>query len=141
MTINWNAVSATNFPFRIRQAPGPQNALGNIKFMFPNKHNVYLHDTPTRGLFSKTRRDFSSGCVRVEDSLELAEWVMSETAGWTLEKIQGVIENGTETRVNLKYPIPVHILYWTAVSGKDGQVRFIDDIYERDQKLIAALDG
>ena len=139
-TIDWNAVPATNFPYRIRQAPGPQNALGDVKFMFPNLHNVYLHDTPTRGLFAQTRRDFSSGCVRVQDPLDLTAWVLSETPGWTLDRIQNVTAGNTETRVNLAHPIPVHILYWTAVSGDDNLVRFVDDIYERDQKLIAALD-
>lgn len=140
-TIDWNAVPASKFPYRIRQAPGPLNALGNVKFMFPNRHNVYLHDTPTRGLFSQMRRDFSSGCVRVQDALDLAAWVLSDTPDWNIEKISTITVGNTETRVTLKHPIPVHILYWTAVADDNGIVRFIDDIYERDRKLIDALDN
>ncbi len=139
-TIDWNTVPATNFPYRIRQAPGPENALGDVKFMFPNRHNVYLHDTPTRGLFAQTRRDFSSGCVRVQNPLDLAAWVLSDTPDWADEKIHSVAAGNTETRVTLKTAIPVHILYWTVVSDDTTTVRFVDDIYQRDQALIAALD-
>lgn len=139
-TIDWNAVSAAEFPYRLRQAPGPANALGDVKFMLPNRHNVYLHDSPTRGLFDKTRRDFSSGCVRVEGALDLAAWVLSDLPGWTPARIRELAATETETRVNLEHPVPVHILYWTVVSDGNGKVRFVDDIYGRDSKLIAALD-
>lgn len=140
-TINWGAVRANDFPYRIRQAPGPQNALGKVKFMFPNRHNVYLHDTPTRGLFAQTRRDFSSGCVRVKDALELAAWVLAETPDLPIVRIRDITEGNTETRVTLAHPIPVHILYWTVASDEKTTVRFLDDVYERDQKLILALDN
>lgn len=138
--IDWNSVPVNNFPYRIRQAPGLQNALGNVKFMFPNRHNVYLHDTPTRGLFAQTRRDYSSGCVRVQDALDFAAWVLLETPGWPIARIRDITEGNTETRVTLAHPIPVHILYWTVVSDERTTVRFLDDVYERDQKLISALD-
>jgi murein L,D-transpeptidase YcbB/YkuD len=138
--IDWNAVQANDFPYRIRQAPGPQNALGNVKFMFPNRHNVYLHDTPTRGLFAQTRRDFSSGCVRVQDALDLAAWVLVESPDWPIARIRRITEGNTETRVILAHSIPVHILYWTVVPDEQTTVRFLDDVYERDQKLISALD-
>jgi len=139
-TINWNAVTTANFPYRLRQAPGPENALGDVKFMLPNGHNVYLHDTPTRGLFARTRRDFSSGCVRVEGALDLAAWVLSDMPGWTPERVRELAATDIETHVNLDQPMPVHILYWTVVPDGAGKVRFIDDIYGRDGKLIAALD-
>lgn len=139
-TIDWNTLPAAGFPYRLRQAPGPFNALGDVKFMLPNRHNVYLHDTPTRGLFAKTRRDFSSGCVRVEGALDLAAWVLSGMPAWTPQRIREVAATDTETLVTLNRPIPVHILYWTVVPDGSGRVRFVDDIYGRDGKLIAALD-
>lgn len=139
-TIDWTSVPAQNFPYRLRQAPGPLNALGEVKFMFPNPHNVYLHDTPTRGLFARTRRDFSSGCVRVRDWQDLAEWVAAETPGWTPERIAATTASDQETRVSLARPIPVHILYWTVVPDPETGVRFVDDLYGRDPALLAALD-
>jgi murein L,D-transpeptidase YcbB/YkuD len=138
-TIDWANVPARNFPYRLRQAPGPQNALGEVKFMFPNPHNVYLHDTPTRGLFAQTRRDFSSGCVRVRDPLALAEWVTAETPGWEAARVQAVAAGDAETRVQLARGVPVHILYWTVIPDDTTGVRFVDDLYDRDQNLIAAL--
>lgn len=142
-TIDWNAVPARGFPYRIRQAPGPLNALGEVKFMFPNRHNVYLHDTPTRGLFASNRRDFSSGCVRVQDPIALAEWVAADTDRWTPEQVREIAAGDTETRLTLARTIPVHILYSTAVSDPDSAtgIRFVDDIYDRDARLITALDA
>ncbi|MEX2642695.1 MAG: L,D-transpeptidase family protein [Acetobacterales bacterium] len=140
-TIDWSTVTARNFPFRIRQAPGPQNALGDVKFMFPNRHNVYLHDTPTRGLFAKTRRDFSSGCIRVKDPLRLAAWAAADTPGWDEARIEAVAAGNEETRVSLARPVQVHLLYWTVVPEDETGVRFLADIYERDGRLIEALDG
>lgn len=140
-TIDWANVPAQNFPYRLRQAPGPLNALGEVKFMFPNVHNVYLHDTPTRGLFARTRRDFSSGCVRVQDWQGLAGWIAAETPDWTPERIAATTASDQETRVSLARPIPVHILYWTAVPDPATGVRFVDDLYDRDPALLAALDN
>lgn len=140
-TIDWANIPAANFPYRLRQAPGPLNALGQVKFMFPNRHNVYLHDTPTRGLFARTRRDFSSGCVRVQDWQGLAGWVAAETPAWTPDRIAAVTAGGQETRVSLARPIPVHILYWTTVPDAQTGVRFVDDLYDRDTALLAALDA
>lgn len=137
--IHWGDYSAGNFPFRLRQRPGPQNALGQVKLMFPNKHNVYLHDTPSRELFTRTQRAFSSGCVRVADAVSLTEWVLQETAGWSRAKIDATLAAGRETRINLHTRVPVHILYFTAVSEPDGSLRLINDVYGRDARLIAAL--
>ena len=139
-TIDWTALTASDFPYRLRQAPGALNALGEVKLMFPNRHNVYLHDTPTRDLFARTRRDFSSGCVRVRDPLELTAWALSETPGWTPERLAALAAGNTETPVTLAQSIPVHILYWTAVLDEVSGVRFVDDIYERDGRVMAALN-
>ena len=139
--IDWHAYSASNFPFRLRQKPGPNNALGKIKFMLPNKHNVYLHDTPSRDLFEKTRRDFSSGCIRVKDPIDLAEWVLRDDLNWPRNHQESTIATGKETRVILKNQIPVHFLYWTVVSSDDdNDVRFIEDIYDRDNRVLNALN-
>ena len=137
-TIDWNAVPASNFPYRLRQAPGPQNALGQVKIMFPNPHNVYLHDTPTRGLFSERQRAFSSGCLRTQDPIGLSEWLLRDAATWDRATIDKAVASGKETRANLSASVPVHILYFTAVNDGAGGVRYLDDIYQRDQ---AVLDG
>ena len=140
-TIDWHQYTAKNFPYRLRQAPGKNNALGAVKFMFPNEHAVYLHDTPARDLFSKTRRDFSSGCIRVKDPLDLAQWVLAGNKDWSRLRIDAVVDQGKETTVSLRNKMPVHLLYWTVVvDDSDGDLRFIDDIYERDNRVLAALN-
>ena len=139
-TIDWRSFSAKNFPFRLRQRPGPENALGKVKLMFPNRHNVYLHDTPTQELFNRTRRDFSSGCIRVRRALDLTEWVLSRTPGWNRTKIEAAVSSGRETRVNLVSNIPVHILYMTVVPSSADGIRFLSDVYDRDRRLISALN-
>jgi L,D-transpeptidase YcbB len=124
---------------QVRQRPGRQNALGPVKFVFPNSYNVYLHGTPAVSLFSRARRDFSHGCIRVQDPVALAAWVLRDKPGWTLDRIRDVIK-GTETvQVNLDKPIPVLILYSTAVVEPDGEVHFFDDIYGYDADLEKAL--
>lgn len=138
--IDWKALSANNFPYRLRQRPGPKNALGAVKFLFPNSHNVYLHDTSDPGLFSHVRRSFSSGCIRVESALDLAQWVLAPMPEWTRERIDAAAAAGVEQTVVLREPVPVHLLYLTAVSDGNEGVRFIDDLYDRDPALIAALD-
>lgn len=140
LEVNWGAYTPKNFPFRLRQRPSPQNALGEVKLMFPNHHNVYLHGTPARELFSRTRRDFSSGCIRVQQVLDLTEWVLSDTPGWDRRKIESVVASGQVTRIDLRLKIPVHILYLTAVATDEGSVRFLPDIYDRDSRLAAALE-
>jgi murein L,D-transpeptidase YcbB/YkuD len=133
--------SAFNRLYRIRQDPGPLNALGEVKFMFPNRHNVYLHDTPSRELFAKTSRAFSSGCIRVEKPLALADYLLAGDPRWTPERIRTVISQGRETTVWLNEAVPVHILYWTAFVEDDGVVDFRPDIYGRDQAVRRALDA
>jgi len=119
----------------VRQKPGPKNALGLIKFIFPNDNNVYLHSTPSQSLFSRTRRDFSHGCIRVEDPKALAEWVLRNNPGWTRERIEAAFQAQKEQRVNLARTIPVLIVYGTAIVKEDGQVFFFDDIYGYDKAL------
>lgn len=119
----------------IRQRPGPKNSLGLVTFRFPNEHDVYLHDTPAPELFHQSRRDFSHGCIRVEKPVELALWVLRGVDDWTLEKIRAAMDGDKTLSVRLDRPIPVLIVYETAVVREDGEVRFFDDIYGLDAKL------
>ena len=127
--------------YRIRQKPGFKNALGLVKFIFPNNYNVYLHSTPEPQLFSRSRRDFSHGCIRVEDPVALAAWVLRDEPGWDLERIKATMDGKIDNlQVNLNQPIPVLILYSTAVVEPDNEVRFFDDIYGYDASLQKALE-
>jgi len=119
----------------VRQKPGPKNALGLIKFIFPNDQNVYLHSTPSQALFSETRRDFSHGCIRVEDPKALAEWVLRNNPGWTRERVEAAFKAQQQQQVNLSHEIPVLIVYGTSIAKEDGQVFFFDDIYGYDKAL------
>jgi murein L,D-transpeptidase YcbB/YkuD len=123
----------------IRQKPGPKNSLGLIKFIFPNNYNVYLHDTPTPQLFAHARRDFSHGCIRVENPVELAVWVLRNKPGWDEAKIRATMDGDRTVQVNLDNPIPVLILYATAIVPPDGEVLFFDDIYGLDFALLKVL--
>jgi murein L,D-transpeptidase YcbB/YkuD len=123
----------------VRQRPGPKNALGSVKFIFPNTYLVYLHDTPKTELFSRSRRDFSYGCIRVENPPALAAWVLQSKPEWTPERIQAAMNGEKSVQVNLSSPIPVLILYATARVDEDGLVDFYDDIYGHDARLERAL--
>jgi murein L,D-transpeptidase YcbB/YkuD len=113
-SIDWANTTARNFRYMIRQDPGPENALGRVKFMFPNAYSVYLHDTPSRGLFDKSARAFSSGCIRVERPLELAALLLAGQPGGTREEIDAVIASGKTKTVTLARKVPVLVAYWTA---------------------------
>lgn len=141
-TVDWASMTGAelNRRYRIRQDPGPWNALGRVKFMFPNRHSVYLHDTPSRELFQRASRSFSSGCIRVQDPLELAEYLLADQPEWTRARIQQVIDAGVERTVRLTRPVPVHLLYWTAWA-EGGVVHFRDDIYGRDRTVRMAVDA
>ena len=124
----------------VRQKPGPTNALGLVKLMFPNEYNVYLHSTPVPQLFSQTRRDFSHGCIRVEKPAELAAWVLRDKSDWSLAQAQAAMSSGRDNlQINLTKPIPVLILYGTSFVDPDGQVQFFDDIYGYDDELRKVL--
>jgi murein L,D-transpeptidase YcbB/YkuD len=137
-TIDWSQVSARSFPYKLRQEPGEHNALGRIKFMFPNPYNIYLHDTPSRELFKRAVRSFSHGCIRVQNPVDLGA-VLLAADGWTKEKLDAVIASGEQKVITLRQPIPVHLTYLTAWVNKDGSVHFRDDIYGRDKTLAGAL--
>ncbi len=139
--VDWAAINGERFPYKLRQGPGDGNALGRMKFMFPNHFNVYLHDTPAKALFKKDQRSFSHGCIRVQDPEVLAELVLAETADWPLSRIQEAVESGERRVITLAEPLPIHISYLTAWVNKDGSVHFRDDIYGRDALLAKALFG
>jgi len=133
--VDWSAPGNVS----LRQLPGPRNALGLIKFVFPNNFNVYLHDTPADQLFARIERDFSHGCVRVEEPVKLAEYVLRDQPEWTPEKILAAMQAGRERHVALKTPIPVFLLYMTATADSHGTVRFFKDLYGHDAEQIAQL--
>jgi L,D-transpeptidase YcbB len=125
--------------YTVRQRPGPRNSLGQVKFVFPNNFDVYLHDTPADTLFASTTRSFSHGCVRVEKPFELAQWVLAGQSQWTPERIQAAMQAGKEQHVALKKAIPVYLVYATAWVGPDGLVDFRDDIYGHDGRQMKLL--
>lgn len=137
--IDWAKVDTLTMTYHFHQRPGPRNPLGRLKFMFPNKHDVYLHDTPTRSLFNKRLRNFSHGCIRVQKPLELAQYVLQGDTVWTKSKLLAAIKKGAERLVRLPEAIPVEILYETAWVDKDGAVQFRDDFYELDMPVYEAL--
>ncbi|PKN34991.1 MAG: hypothetical protein CVU61_06435 [Deltaproteobacteria bacterium HGW-Deltaproteobacteria-19] len=139
-TVEWEKLDEKAFKkYRIRQEPGAFNALSHIKFMFPNRFDVYLHDTPQRSLFKRTVRDFSHGCMRVEKPIDLAVYLLQDESKWSREKILAAIRKGRNQAVDLPAPITVHIAYWTAWVDPDGTVQFRDDIYRYDSVLEAVM--
>ena len=124
----------------IREIPGPKNSLGLVKFIFPNNYNIYMHDTPAHELFEKSRRDFSHGCIRLERPADMAVWVLRNNPGWDLERVRAAMNGSATQQVNLAKPIPVLIVYGTAIVREDGQVEFFDDIYEQDAALEKVLE-
>jgi murein L,D-transpeptidase YcbB/YkuD len=138
--VNWSQVTRRNFAYTFVQRPGIANALGEIKFIFPNQYSVYLHDTPSKSLFAKAERTFSHGCIRVERPFDFADALL-QPDGWDQPKIQAERETRKTRTVFLSKPLPVLLLYWSAEVGEDGQIHFYDDVYERDQKIRAALDS
>ncbi|MDX1499415.1 MAG: L,D-transpeptidase family protein [Woeseiaceae bacterium] len=137
--LDWSNTNARNFNVLLRQKPGPQNALGRIKFMMPNPHAVYLHDTPSRELFARQERSFSSGCIRLEQPLVLARWLLSREAHPAADSLDSMLASNETRTVNLKEHVPTYLVYFTAFSLEDGEVTFRRDIYERDAVVIAAL--
>lgn len=137
--IDLQKLSVNYFPYIVRQEPGPRNALGRIKFMFPNGHFVYLHDTPSRDLFERADRTFSSGCIRVEHPLTLAELLLDDPVNWNRTEIEARLAEGVTQTVNLEKPITVFLVYWTAEPEADGSVNFFNDVYARDPAVLKAL--
>ncbi len=139
-TINWAAYGPGKFPFTFRQHPGPKNALGRVKFVLPNKHDIYLHDSPAKDKFLQTSRAFSHGCIRLSRPKDLAYTVVGGMAGWPKQKIDAAFAGGRTTQVPLPQHIPVHLIYSTAFFGANG-IEFRPDVYGRDRKLSSALFG
>ncbi len=135
----WEILSARSFPYRLRQDPSPVNALGQVKFIFPNRHSVYIHDTPGKALFLRQERHLSSGCVRVEAPLALAQYLLNDQ-GWDRDRLRDTISQGQRKTVVLDRPVPVHLVYFTAWADADGTVNFRGDIYGRDRDLLVALE-
>jgi len=138
-TIDWKEVTPKKFPYRLVQDPGPMNPLGRIKFLFPNKFNVYMHDTPKRHLFDRQGRTFSHGCIRLEKPIDLAEYLLKNEPGWSKKQILKQIGTGQHQVITLRHPIPVHIVYLTVWTGPDGLTYFRDDLYEYDHLLHTAM--
>jgi murein L,D-transpeptidase YcbB/YkuD len=134
-----NVEMLTTGALKLRQKPGPKNALGLVKFAFPNHNNIYLHSTPSKGLFKKARRDFSHGCIRVEDPVGLAEFILADQGEWTRERIESAMNGSRPRTVTLKHPVPVYIFYSTVFADEEGTVSFYDDIYGHDLVLSDLL--
>jgi murein L,D-transpeptidase YcbB/YkuD len=123
----------------IRQLPGGNNSLGNVKFLFPNSFNIYFHDTPSKSLFDKDKRAYSHGCIRLSDPTKMAEYLLRNQPEWTPGKIQEAMNSGEEKFVKVKKAVPVFITYYTAWVDENGQLNFRDDIYSHDQKLAKKM--
>jgi L,D-transpeptidase YcbB len=124
---------------RIRQRPGPWNALGRVKFHLPNDFSVYLHDTPSTAGFARSVRAFSHGCIRLGQPLDLAEYLLRDDPRWDRSAIEAATGRGRQTEIAVRQPLPVHILYWTAWVGRDGEIEFRNDLYGRDEPLLKSL--
>ena len=135
-TVDWQ-----NFRYGIRQDPGPHNALGLVKFIFPNPHFVFLHDTPHREYFDRDVRTFSSGCIRIENPMEFARLLLDDQEGWDADKIAATVDAGETKTVFLSEPLHVLLMYWTLSVEEEGQTRFLQDVYERDQAVLDALNA
>ena len=140
-TIDWSRYRGQprGFPYQIVQAPGQDNPLGGIKFMFPNEHSVYLHDTPARALFERTVRAFSSGCIRIDRPLELAALLLDDPQRWSERQVAEAIAGGDTQTIAVRRTVPVMLLYFTAVVAPDGELQFRPDLYGRDGPIIEAL--
>ena len=138
-SIDWSAVSANSFRYQLRQDAGPRNALGGIKFMFPNPYSIYLHDTPSRELFSRNQRTYSSGCIRISNPVELADYLLKHDPKWNKDTIKTAATSGKQRVVRLPEEVPVYLLYWTAWVDDEGFLHFRDDIYQRDKPMVRAL--
>ena len=136
-SIDWSKADVRSYDFV--QPPGPRNVLGIVKFRFPNKHDVYMHDTPERHLFGGAVRAFSHGCMRVQNPVKLAEVLLARDKGFSASDVQGYVRRGGE--IKLTTPIPVHVTYFTTVVDDAGTVRYFGDIYGLDSRVASALEG
>lgn len=137
--VDFSAYTPRNFPFDLRQPPGPSNPLGRVKFMFPNPWAIYLHDSPARSLFRTTVRTHSSGCIRLNDPEEFAYELLSRQTYDPVGLYQGILRTGRQTRLNLDVPVPVHLVYRTAFTSVTGEINYRPDVYRRDVRIYEAL--
>ena len=137
--VDWQSVDIRRFTFI--QPAGPTNVLGGIKFRFPNKHDIYMHDTPQRDLFEKTVRAYSHGCIRVQNPGRLAEILLEEDKGWSAAHVRNLLAQGGNNEVTLTKQIPVHITYFTVMVGDDGRLQSFGDLYGHDSRVSSALAG
>lgn len=137
--VDFSRYTPRNFPFEVRQPPGPSNPLGRVKFMFPNPYAIYLHDSPARSLFRTTVRTHSSGCIRLNDPEEFAYELLSRQTDDPVTLYQRILRSGQQTRLNLDVPVPVHLVYRTAFTSVTGEMNYRDDVYGRDGRLYDAL--
>ncbi|MEJ2452522.1 MAG: L,D-transpeptidase family protein [Gammaproteobacteria bacterium] len=137
--VHWSRFNKQHFPYVLRQDPGPYNPLGHYKFLFSNKFEIYLHDTPARRLFGRKQRTFSSGCIRLENPLQLASFLLEDMQGWDRSHILAQVASGKTYRVKLARALPIYLLYLTAWVGPDSSVYFYPDVYARDEPLSACL--
>ncbi|MEM6665140.1 MAG: L,D-transpeptidase family protein, partial [Pseudomonadota bacterium] len=141
-SIDWSRITSARMnEFKLVQQPGANNALGRVKFMFPNKFAVYLHDTPARSLFTRSARAFSSGCVRLHHPMDFADYILSTTGNWSPGRIKSTVNSARRTVVNLNSPVPVHLTYFTAWTDPNGTPQFFPDIYDRDPLVDRILNG
>ncbi len=133
-SVNWDKYTK-NVPFTIRQKPGISNSLGKIKFLFPNSYSIYLHDTPSKGLFERNQRDFSHGCIRVDNPRKLVSYILRKDKAWKEEKITKLLDKNKEYGIRIKPTVPVYIAYFTAWVDNDGNLNFRNDVYDLDKKL------
>jgi murein L,D-transpeptidase YcbB/YkuD len=137
--IDWASYTPGTFPYRLRQRPGPLNPLGRIKFLFPNRFNVYLHDTPSGRLFALPERALSHGCIRIARPLDLAAWLFRDDPRWSGTRVADAIKAGSQEAILLAHPVPLHIFYFTAVASADGRVEIYKDLYGIDASLSQSL--
>jgi L,D-transpeptidase YcbB len=139
-SVDWSRADIRNF--HVYQPPGQGNVLGEVKFVFPNKHQVYMHDTPTKYLFDKSERTFSHGCMRVRNPLKLAEAVLNYDKGWDMQRVESVVDNGPQNNnIDLQKKVPVHVTYFTAIADEDGNVTAYRDVYGHEKRIQLALAG
>ena len=138
-SIDWSFYNEKHLPYHFSQPPGPKNPLGRIRFLFPNPHDIYLHDTNHTELFANPERNFSSGCIRVERPLTLARYLLKDDSAWSLDKIVQQINSGRSMRIQLGRTLPVYVLYFTTWVDDDGAINFYQDAYGRDKELLYEL--
>lgn len=140
--INWAGHTPDNFPYSVVQQPGENNALGRVKFIFPNRYAVYLHDTPSRALFSRSARAFSSGCVRVKNPLEFAQVLLDDPQNWSLEQVEALVASRKpQQRIFMKRDVDIMLMYWTTSPTRGGKLQFHPDIYGKDPAALSALNA